>query len=114
VELIEDFVVWINGLRLVVPAGFVSDLASVPWLFQRVLPRFGPWNAAAIVHDYLYRTGRLGDWVLRREDADRIMLALMRYNPEVPRWKAWVIFMGVRLGAFGPWMMYRNGGGYGV
>lgn len=108
--LISDFVVIVDGVPIVVPRGFVSDLASVPWLFWRVFPRFGPWNAAAIVHDWLYQVGRIGGREITQREADEIFLAIMRANPECPRWKARAMYIGVRLGAFGVWQGYRRKG----
>ena len=36
-----------------VPAGFLTDGASVPQPLWSVIPPWGPWGQAAIVHDYL-------------------------------------------------------------
>lgn len=55
-----------------VPAGFVTDLASVPRLFWDILPPFGTYTRATVVHDYLYRTQ-----LLPRDKADRILLQAM-------------------------------------
>ena len=41
---------------LVIPAGFVSDLASIPGVAQSLISKLGPHIRAAIVHDYLYWT----------------------------------------------------------
>jgi len=40
--------------RITVPAGFKTDLASVPRIFWGIYPPFGLYIKAAIVHDYLY------------------------------------------------------------
>ncbi|MEM8595967.1 MAG: DUF1353 domain-containing protein [Pseudomonadota bacterium] len=40
--------------RLVVPAGMLTDLASVPRLARWVVGRVGPHLEAAIVHDFLF------------------------------------------------------------
>jgi hypothetical protein len=53
--------------QVVVPKGFVSDLASVPQLFWSVLPKTGRYAYAAVVHDFLY-----WEQSLPREEADRI------------------------------------------
>jgi hypothetical protein len=37
-----------------VPAGLITDLASVPRIARSVIDRVGPHLEAAIVHDYLY------------------------------------------------------------
>jgi hypothetical protein len=40
---------------IVVSAGFVTDLASIPRLFWDILPPFGKYTEAAVIHDWLYR-----------------------------------------------------------
>ena len=43
--------------RVIVPEGFVTDLASVPqWLWSSGYRPEGPYAYAAIIHDYLYWT----------------------------------------------------------
>lgn len=39
---------------LIVPAGSTTDLASIPWLFRRILPKSGKYNPAAVLHDAGY------------------------------------------------------------
>jgi hypothetical protein len=53
---------------VVVPKGFVSDLASVPSFLWGIYPPTGRYAYAAIVHDYLY-------WMQTssKADADRII-----------------------------------------
>lgn len=40
---------------IVVTAGFITDLASIPRLFWDILPPFGKYTEAAVIHDWLYR-----------------------------------------------------------
>lgn len=47
---------------IIVPAGFVTDLASVPRMVWSFYPPDGPWAKAAIIHDFLYWTKGTGDW----------------------------------------------------
>lgn len=44
--------VW-DSHEYIVPAGFKSDLASVPRIFWRILPPFGSYSTAAVIHDWL-------------------------------------------------------------
>ena len=45
-----------NGDVIYVPAEFVTDFASVPWLFRRLFPpATGKYRRAAALHDYIYR-----------------------------------------------------------
>jgi len=57
VKLIEAFRFWVshkgNEKVLTIPAEFISDCATTPWILWRFAPPFGPWNRAAVVHDFL-------------------------------------------------------------
>lgn len=56
-----DNMVFLSGVHpdetmyVTVPAGFVTDLASIPDALQPMLRPEGPWTAAACVHDLLYQ-----------------------------------------------------------
>lgn len=67
--------------RIIVKVGFVTDLASIPKLFWNILPPFGAYTAAAVVHDYLYQAHEH-----TRRHADAIFLAAMK-ELKVSRWK---------------------------
>lgn len=60
-EIKKPFRYWIHKLHegpvVTVPAGFVTDFASIPRMFWNILPPWGKYGKAAIVHDYLYQTG---------------------------------------------------------
>lgn len=51
-----------------VSAGFVTDLASVPWYLWSWLPNDGPYMHAAIIHDWIY-----WDQVRPRNQGDTIL-----------------------------------------
>ena len=38
-----------------VPAGFITDFASIPRILWSVLPPNGKYTKAAVLHDYLYK-----------------------------------------------------------
>ena len=61
------------GWHFTVPTGFVTDLASIPRLFWNILPPFGRYTEAAVLHDWLYRTH-----MLPRPDADEVLLEAMK------------------------------------
>ncbi|EBR9315657.1 DUF1353 domain-containing protein [Salmonella enterica] len=80
-----------NSDVISVPAGFVTDLASVPRIFWTLLPPDGKYAKAAIIHDYLY------DNALRtKKEADLIFLDGMTVLG-VPRWKRTIMYWAVRL-----------------
>ena len=65
-----------NNFNVEILEGFRYDNASIPWVFQRVLPKTHPkiWRAA-LVHDWLYYN-RIG----KREDADKIFLDILKQD----------------------------------
>ena len=91
---------------IVVPAGMLTDLASVPRPARSFAGRVGRHLEGAILHDYLYlawqdRDGGIPD-EKERNFADRLFLAAM-VAARVPRYKRWAIFRAVDLfgrGAF--------------
>lgn len=98
--------------RIVVPAGFVTDLASVPRAVWSFYPPDGPWAKAAIIHDFLYATRGTGVWHGRigvtrdrpytRKEADDILKEAMA-DRKVGSWEQSVIWTSVRLGGAGGW-----------
>lgn len=74
-----------------VPAGFVTDFASVPRILWRVLPPTGMYGKAAVVHDYLYRTPGFAS----KADADRVFLEAMTALG-VGWWTCTIMYQGVR------------------
>jgi hypothetical protein len=81
---------------IVVPKHFVSDWASVPGLLDGIVPAFGPYAPAAVLHDWLYATAGLFGYFTRAE-CDRIFLDLMA-ELGVPWWKRSLMYRAVRLG----------------
>ncbi|MCY1285259.1 hypothetical protein D9M70_341890 [compost metagenome] len=78
--------------RVDVPAGFVTDFASVPRI-PVIFDLIGAYgHAAALLHDYLYATG-----MVPRADADRIFRGALRASG-IARWRAWLMWSGVRAG----------------
>jgi hypothetical protein len=91
-----------------VPAGFPTDLASIPRLLWNVLPPVGRYDAAAVVHDYLYQRAPVFEHgqVTTRAGADAVLLEAMACC-EVPTWQRWTIYLGVRVGGWLVWGRYR-------
>ena len=83
--------------------GMRTDFASVPRVFVWLLPRYGRWTKAAILHDLLWREhaaqGRM-DWI----DADGVFRRAMR-ELGVPFLRRWLMWTAVR------WAALRKPGG---
>jgi len=94
-----------DGLRITVLPGWATDGASVPAALRWWAPPFaGPYTAAAILHDALYRAQPPG---IDRATADRILLDAMLAS-DVRRTQAWAIYVGVRIGGWLPWRRNRR------
>ncbi|HEY5701816.1 MAG TPA: DUF1353 domain-containing protein [Gammaproteobacteria bacterium] len=87
-----------SGDTVEVEIGFTTDFASIPRIFWAVLPRWGKYGNATVIHDWLY-------WVQNRErdEADFIMLEAMGVL-EVPGWQKFVIYWAVRLIGWVAWI----------
>lgn len=94
-ELVDELVYEGRRDRFVVPAGFRTDFASVPRPVTWLVPRFGVYTLAAILHDWLVTEGL--DAVTAR-DADGIFRRVMRESG-VPVLRRWIMWAGVRWGA---------------
>lgn len=98
--------VW-HGGSLHVPAGYCTDLATVPRPFRNVISSDGDLARAAVFHDALYTDDARGGHLWSRSDADDFFLALAAADGAswLARNLAWT---GIRLGG---WAMWRDGVG---
>lgn len=86
-KLLEDYTSD-NG-NINVPAGFITDGASVPYMFRRVFSPTGRYFGAAIVHDYILVTEC--DWDKANSEFNTEMKAL-----DVENWRRAMIMFFVR------------------
>ena len=74
-----------------VPAGYVTDFASVPRLPLAFLLTGDHAHAAAVVHDYLVEYK-----VVPRKLADRVFLEAMEIEG-IPKWRRALMYSAVRM-----------------
>lgn len=91
-----------DGTLYAIPVGTRTDYASVPRLLHPILPPTGRYTYPAVLHDHLYRTGKVS-----RHRADALFLEAM-HAVDVPRLQRWVMWAGVRVGGWVPWRHYRR------
>jgi len=77
-----------------VPEGFVTDFASIPWVFWAFLPYWGKYGKAAVIHDHIYQNHKR--LKINRRRADDIFYEAMIVGG-TKKWKAQVIYRAVRL-----------------
>jgi hypothetical protein len=77
----------------IVEPGSRTDFASVPRVFVWLLPRYGRYTRAAILHDHLWACARRGE--MSYHDADGIFRQAMR-RLDVPLLRRWMMWAAVR------------------
>lgn len=82
---------------IVVPVGFVTDLASVPRVPIAYMLAGGTSNEASVVHDFLYTSH-----IVDRETADAVLKEASAVTG-VPAWRRWIMWAGVRIGGASHW-----------
>ncbi len=88
--------------ELVVPNGFPTDFASIPTFFHRLLPKNGIYDAAAVLHDWLYATGEY-----YKDTADNIFLeAMVALNVE--SWRRNAMYQAVDKFGGTAWRNHRK------
>ncbi len=84
------------GKWITVPAGFETDLASVPWFARWYVSRDGDHTKPAMVHDFLYVKASEAEFPdVTREQADRVFLEAMTIRGVRQRR---VMYAAVRIG----------------
>lgn len=85
-----------------VPAGFCTDLASIPQVVQWRYSKVGLWDWGAVLHDWLYRANGVS-----RAEADQLFAeALM--SKGVPWRTRTIMYWAVRLSGQTIWNRYRS------
>lgn len=82
---------------VVVPAGFVTDFASVPRLPVAYLLTANRGHEAAVLHDWAYTTH-----FITRAQADSLFAEALEVGGE-PGWRRGLMWAGVRVGGWWAW-----------
>ena len=88
--------------KVMVPKGFHTDLASVPWPASMIIPKSGRGNQAAVLHDYLYYCHDR-----ERKNCDCIFLESMKVLG-VSWWKRKTMYRAVRSFGWIPWKKHKK------
>lgn len=92
-ELVHKYTRKIGNRTVEVPKGFVCDLASIPRFLWALLPPFGLYTTAAVVHDKLC-CYEAYDGQMSYAEADKIFLKLMLedgVNPTLANLMYWAV-----------------------
>lgn len=96
-RLRQDLTLSYHGRFFTAPKDFITDLASVPRVFWPIIPPFGKYSGAAIIHDYFYQTH-----CIDRKAADRVFIETMEALG-VAKWKRRAMYRAVRMFGWMPW-----------
>jgi hypothetical protein len=88
--------------EIIVPENTVTDFASIPRFFWRILPPWDTHRKAALIHDFLYSTG-----THPKKIADKVFLEAMKAL-SVPAWKAQTMYRAVKWFGFKAWNDHRK------
>lgn len=86
-----------QGEEIVVPEGFVTDLASIPWPVRQLVPHNAKERSPAVIHDYLFV---IQDRPL--SEANHIMMDAM-IDTGTARHARWLIYAGLMVGSWVAW-----------
>ncbi|MEU7145514.1 DUF1353 domain-containing protein [Nocardia sp. NPDC046473] len=92
-RVVEPLVYQGDSQEFVIPAGFRTDFASVPRALVWLVPRYGAYTRAAILHDFLRSSN-----AVEVADADGLFRRCLR-ELNVPYARRWMMWAGVRLGS---------------
>ena len=103
----KDITYTIFGGQLTVPSRFITDLASIPKLFQDIYSPNGLYSAGAILHDYLYSSQSI--YPINRQDSDLIFYKVM-VECGVDKKTANIFYNSVRLGGESHYQKVKDNG----
>lgn len=86
----KTYEVGTSGTYITIPAGFVTDYASIPGPLWSIASPHSDYSEAATIHDYLYWTQSCS-----RLQADNIFLIAMKEDG-VSDFKRWAVYRAVR------------------
>jgi len=107
-QLIEPIRYKAKHQEFIVPKGFKTDFATVPPIFTWLIPTYGLYTKAAILHDYLCKKK-----IISRADADGIFRRTMRELGVsfIRRWMMWAavradsLLKGASIGEIIIWLL---------
>lgn len=86
-----------DGVAAVIEPGYITDFATVPRVIWWLVPRYGNYTAATVLHDWMI-TDLLPTGQITSQRVDRVFREAMKaLGVSMPR--RWLMWAGVRWGA---------------
>ena len=99
----QDVIVCIGEWTHTIPAGLVTDFASVPRCVKWLLPDTINYGTAALVHDNLYKNGNMGKII-----CDAVLKGMIQDLDEGTGWQAEIVFLSVHVFGWFAWRGHRK------
>lgn len=96
-ELLEDLIYEGQDETFRIPAGYLTDFASVPESMVSITNKTGPYTLATVWHDWAITNG-VPARIITSRDVDGIFRRIMR-ELDTPFIIRWIMWAAVRLGA---------------
>jgi hypothetical protein len=100
----EPLTYLIDGRRLTIKVGFLTDLYSIPKLYQSLFSKTMLGIFAAIFHDACYKTDV---FLFKRKEADVLLREIMKFYG-VRFHTRWLVYWAVRTGGWGTWQKRKS------
>lgn len=99
-QLVSELTYEARDENFILSPGFITDFATVPAPLTWLIPTYGRYTKAAVVHDYLCDclNSRMDDPPANGRDVDGIFRRIME-ELGVPFPRRWLMWCGVRWGA---------------
>jgi len=94
-----------DGSEIIIPVDFETDFYSVPDLLAGLVIDVD--KRPAVLHDFLYRKGKINGLLISQKIADDLLLEAM-IACKFSKWRRNVIYMGVRWFGSSTWNDYRE------
>jgi len=101
-----------DGRSIIPPDGMITDFASIPRIVWNILPPCGDgprgkWGPGAVVHDRIYKIGKINGHPVSRHEADHVLKACNEAMMVAPD-KIAIIHDALVVGGFVAWNNYRE------
>jgi hypothetical protein len=88
-----------DGNKICIPAGYITDFASIPPILWSLFPPIGKYNRASLVHDYLYDTqykqNELGENIARKFADDEFLRIANTSDPK-SKTRHYIMYLMIR------------------
>jgi hypothetical protein len=101
-----------DGRSVVPPDGMITDFASIPRVVWAILPPCGDgprgkWGPGSVIHDWIYKTGKINGKSITQHEADHVLRACNE-SLCVAHDKITIIHDALVVGGFVAWNEYRR------